>query len=267
MAVEIKTVVADSFSMDYFCFGKGDQPLVILPGLSIQSVMGAADAIAQAYRSLEDIFTIYVFDRRSDLPENCSIKDMAEDTVRAIEAVGLKSIYLFGASQGGMIAQLIAVGYPGLVRKLIIGSSASEVDDGQFSVIGEWIKKAKEKDKAGLFLDFGEKIYAKDFFESNRDALIMLAETVTDEELRNFIISAEGIEGFNITSELHKIMCPVLAIGVYGDKVLGENAALKIADAFSGRDNFTLFMYHDYGHAAFDTAPDYRKRLYDFFME
>ena len=95
----------------------------------------------------------------------------------------------------------------------------------------------------------------------------MLAETVTDEELRNFIISAEGIEGFNITSELHKIMCPVLAIGVYGDKVLGENAALKIAGAFSGRDNFTLFMYHDYGHAAFDTAPDYRKRLYDFFME
>ena len=67
MAVEIKTVVADSFSMDYFCFGKGDQPLVILPGLSIQSVMGAADAIAQAYRSLEDFFTIYVFDRRRNI--------------------------------------------------------------------------------------------------------------------------------------------------------------------------------------------------------
>ena len=261
------TVVTDKFKMNYFCFGEGKKDLVILPGLSLKPVCNFAEAVENEYSIMKKDFTVYVFDRRSDLPENCSIKDMAEDTVKAIEAVGLKSIYLFGASQGGMIAQLIAVEYPGLVRKLIIGSSASEVDDGQFSVIGEWIKKAKKKDKTGLFLDFGEKIYAKDFFESNRDALIMLAETVTDEELRNFIISAEGIEGFNITSELHKIMCPVLAIGVYGDKVLGENAALKIAGAFSGRDNFSLFMYHDYGHAAFDTAPDYRKRLYDFFME
>ena len=43
-AIEIKTVQTDGFEMEYFCFGHGKEPLVILPGLSVQSVMGAADA-------------------------------------------------------------------------------------------------------------------------------------------------------------------------------------------------------------------------------
>lgn len=69
MSISIETVKTDRFSMDFFRFGNGDKPLVILPGLSVQSVMGAADAIADAYRSLADCYTIYVFDRRTDLPE------------------------------------------------------------------------------------------------------------------------------------------------------------------------------------------------------
>ena len=68
MGIPIETVHTKSFAMDYFRFGKGRKTLVILPGLSIQSVMGAADAVAAAYRSLEDSFTIYVFDRRADPP-------------------------------------------------------------------------------------------------------------------------------------------------------------------------------------------------------
>ena len=58
MGIPIRTVQTETFSMDYFCFGRGATPLVILPGLSIQSVMGSADAIENAYRSLEDRFTL-----------------------------------------------------------------------------------------------------------------------------------------------------------------------------------------------------------------
>ena len=61
--MEIKTIHSANFSMDYFHFGHGEKTLVILPGLSVQSVMGAADAIAEAYRPIEDKFTVYVFDR------------------------------------------------------------------------------------------------------------------------------------------------------------------------------------------------------------
>ena len=37
---EVSKVVTQDFSMDYFKFGNGKRNLVIIPGLSIQSVMG-----------------------------------------------------------------------------------------------------------------------------------------------------------------------------------------------------------------------------------
>ena len=62
--MRIETVHTPDFSMDYLRFGSGERTLVILPGLSVQSVMGLGDAIAAAYRPLEEKYTIYVFDRR-----------------------------------------------------------------------------------------------------------------------------------------------------------------------------------------------------------
>ena len=50
--------------MDFFRFGHGKETLVILPGLSVQSVMVFADAVAEAYQRLANDFTIYVFDYR-----------------------------------------------------------------------------------------------------------------------------------------------------------------------------------------------------------
>ncbi len=55
--------------MEFFRFGHGEKTLIILPGLSVRSVMGAADTVASAYKSLEDTFTIYAFDRHEALPK------------------------------------------------------------------------------------------------------------------------------------------------------------------------------------------------------
>ena len=46
MSIQIETVKTDAFTMDYFQFGQGKETLVILPGLSVQSVMDSADAVA-----------------------------------------------------------------------------------------------------------------------------------------------------------------------------------------------------------------------------
>ena len=95
--------------MDYFSFGRGKKTFVILPGLSIQSVMGAAGAVEAGYAAFSEDFTVYVFDRRLDLPPVYRIEDMARDTAEAMRALSLSDVYLFGASQGGMIAQVIAI--------------------------------------------------------------------------------------------------------------------------------------------------------------
>jgi pimeloyl-ACP methyl ester carboxylesterase len=46
------------------------------------------------------------------------LRDMAQDTVGLMDALGIKSAHLVGASMGGMIAQEIAISFPDRVRSL-----------------------------------------------------------------------------------------------------------------------------------------------------
>ena len=262
---QIETVETERFSMDYFCFGEGERTLVILPGLSVQSVMGSADAVAEAYQPLAEEFTIYLFDRRKELPDPYSIHEMAQDTAEAIRALGLEDICLFGTSQGGMIAMEIAVEYPELVEKLALGSASARVEEAEFETIEHWIELAKAGDPAALYLAFGEALYPQELFEQSRDLLLAAAETVSEEDLERFVILAEGIRSFDITEELDRIACPVLVLGSKDDRVLGGEASELIAEKLGEEADCELVLYDGYGHAAYDLAPDYKERLLNFF--
>lgn len=262
--IPIERVECQDFAMEYFRFGTGARTLVILPGLSVQSVMASAEAVAAAYASFAEDYTIYVFDRRETLPETYSVAEMARDTAEAMQALGLKDAYLFGASQGGMMAQVIAIEAPELVHKLVLGSTTAHVKPEDEPVFDEWIRLARAKDGPALYDAFGRAIYPEAVYAQYRDMLRSAGETVTDEEFRRFIILTEGIRGFNVTDQLDRIRCPVLVIGVYEDAVLESDATMEIAVKLDEKPGFSLFLYTGYGHAAFDTAPDYRARMLRF---
>ena len=264
MSIQIETVKTDAFTMDYFQFGQGKETLVILPGLSVQSVMDSADAVAEAYQLLTDDFTIYVFDRRKELPAIYSVYEMAQDTAEAFRALGLNQMCLFGASQGGMIAMEIAIEQPELVQKLVLGSTSACVAETQYRTVEKWIQLAKAGNTMDLYLGFGETLYPQDVFEQSRVLLAKAAKCVTDEDLNRFIILAEGMKNFDVTNDLEKIACPVLVIGSIDDQVLGADATAQIAEHLNKRSDFELYMYDGYGHAAYDTAPDYKERILRF---
>lgn len=264
--IQIETVKTDSFSMDYFQFGKGEKTLVILPGISVQSVMGSADAVAEAYQSLTNDFTIYLFDRRKELPASYFVYDMSKDMTEVFHALELDDIYLFGVSQGGMIAMDIAIENPELIHKLVLASTSSCITEEQFQTISEWLALAKAGDKEGLYLSFGEAVYPKELFEQSENLLIEAAKTVTDHDLERFMILAEGLKNFDVTEDLNKISCPLLLIGSKDDQVLGADAIEVITKQFKERSNFELYMYDGYGHAVYDTAPDFKERILQFFV-
>lgn len=263
-AAVVDTVETESFAMDYCKFGSGDRALIILPGLSIQSVMGSADAIAQAYQSLAEDYTIYVLDRRKELPPVYTVNDSAEDAVDALKALGLEKVSIFGASYGGMEAMILAAAYPEMVDKIIVASTSADLTAEEFQTVSGWVSLAKAGDAEGLYLAFGEALYPEEVFEQSRQLLIDAAKTVTEEELGRFIILGEGMEGYDITDQIGQIRCPMLAIGDRQDQVLGGSATEKIGEYMSGNENFELFMYDGYGHAVYDLAPDIKDRMKDF---
>ena len=262
------TVHTYRFRMNYFRFGKGEKTMVILPGLSVQSVIGSAEAVADEYAAFSDEYTVYVFDRREDLPGSYTVEEMARDTAEAFRLLGLSDIDLFGASQGGMIAMVIAQEHPELIHSLVLGSSSCRVTDEQYSVIDEWAGFARAGDAKGLYLSFGEKVYPEDIFLQYRDVLISMAETVTEKELSNFIILAEGTKGFDVSGSMDRIKCPVLSLTSDDDIVLGKEAGELIAELMKDSPLFSCYTYSGYGHAVYDTAaPEFQQRMLSFFSE
>ena len=263
--MRIDTIRTESFSMNYCRFGQGEEALVIIPGISVQSVLGFAEAIAESYQALADDFTIYVLDRRNELPEPYSVLEMARDTAMAIQALGLGPVCLFGASQGGMIAMKIASDHPELVRRLVLGSTSAQVTEARYDQVFEgWADMARAGDAAALYLAFGEAIYPTPLFEQSRQLLLDASKSVTAEELRRFAIQTEGTRGFDIRADLEEITCPALVMGSRDDQILDAEASIQIAERIRDCE---LYMYDGYGHAVYDLAPDYRKRMKRFLVK
>ena len=265
MSIPIQNITTGEFSMDFFRFGEGEKTFVILPGISVKSVMGSADAVAKQYEVMNKEFTSYVFDRRKELPETYSVRDMARDTAAAMSALGLRDVYLFGASQGGMMAMVIAAEFPELVHALVLGSTSAEVTDEQFGELEKWLDMARRKDGEALYLAFGRALYPEKVYEQFKEFFAMTGRSVTDAEFERFVKMAEGTKGFDASGDLEKIGCPVLVLGASDDEVLGADASLAIAEKLKDRADCECYMYEGYGHAAFDTAPDYRDRILAFF--
>ena len=52
--------------MDYYKFGNGDKTFVILPGISIKSVLESKEAVADAYKAFGDDYTCYLVDYQTE---------------------------------------------------------------------------------------------------------------------------------------------------------------------------------------------------------
>ena len=252
--------------MDYLEFGSGKKTLVILPGLSVQSVLLSAEAIEKAYSPLANLFTVYVFDRRRELPPSYSIDEMANDTADALAAAGIVVACIFGASQGAMMAIKIAARRPELVEKLVLASAAERITDNDCALFEKWIEFAREGDAKKLYFAFGETIYPQAVLKELSAFLVDSSRNVTRDDLRRFIILAKAANGFDATLDLEKIACPTLVIGDTDDRVFGIKAAYAIFDRVKHNPGAELYVYHGYGHAVYDTAPDFKERILRFLM-
>ncbi|MCF0237297.1 MAG: alpha/beta hydrolase [Sphaerochaetaceae bacterium] len=257
------TVEFNGKKMDYCVFGSGERILVLIPGMSLGKVTGAVELISSSYSLLSNDFTIYLFDRVNDMYSGYSTESMAEDTVLAMKSLGLGKISIIGYSQGGMIAQLIAINYPELVDKLVIGSSASRINATTSNVVSSLIAMAKMGDIGSLTDTMADKLYTKTYNETYGVKAYYRENPPTQEDLERFTIMAEAVLSFNSYDSLSKINAPTLVIGVEKDEMVTGEASEEIAEKLS----CSLIMYKGYKHAVYDEAPDYKEILLKFLLE
>lgn len=256
-------VTISSGEIDYIAFGKGKRPLIMIQGLNTRGIKGSGLGLALMYRIFSKEFRVYLFDRRPTVTDKTTVREMASDVAEAMDAFGLKNASVLGVSQGGMIAQYLAIDRPDLVEKMVLAVTLSKNNETVISVINNWIELTKNGDFKGLVYDMAEKMYSKKYMKKYRPMLPLLAVLQKPKDEERFINLAKSCLTCEVYEELDKVRCKTLVIGGGEDKIVGKNAMPETA----GRLGCEALIYEMLGHATYEEAPDFNKRVYDFFVE
>ena len=256
-------LVLDHTDMYYVCFGHGSKNLVVLPGLSdgLTTVKGKALFLRGPYKRFLTEYTVYMFSRKNDMPEGYTIRQMAEDQALAMKKLGLSRAMVLGVSQGGMVAQYLAIDYPEMVEKLILAVTAPNANDVVKDAVGAWIEMAKQNDHVRLMVDTAEKVYSKPYLEKNRKLFPLVARFTKPESYERFFRNAYAILGFDAREELFKIACPTLIIAGEDDHTVGNEAPFVINRGIPGSE---VYIYQGLGHGAYEEAKDFYDRVFNF---
>ena len=198
-----------------------------------------------------------------------TIKEMAEDAIDFIKALGFKQIDILSFSMGGMIAQELLELEPTLIRKVILTGTGPRGGKGI-----ENVTKISNQDlvraiftlkdvKTYLFFTrtLNGKRKAKEFLarikerKHNRDKMISLKGYLTQ-------LKAINRWGKSTPADLSKIKQPILVVNGEADRMVPTENSYDLVQRLP---NSKLVIYKDAGHGAiFQYHQEFTKEVLAF---
>ena len=138
--------VEDGTRIHYEVTGRpGATPILMIQGLGASKNAWNLQRIAMATR-----FRSISLDNRgagrSDKPtQPFTLEQMADDAIAVLDAAGVETAHVVGASMGGVISQIIAVKYPHRVRSLTLVCTACRNHPWRQELLQSWAHTAEEK--------------------------------------------------------------------------------------------------------------------------
>jgi len=82
---------------------------------------------------------------RSDKPlDTYSLEQMAMDAVAVLDAAGIETAHVVGASMGGAIAQMLTIGFPERVRSLTLACTSCRNHEWRRELLASWGESARQ---------------------------------------------------------------------------------------------------------------------------
>lgn len=125
-------------------------PLLFLSGLG-----GDVRAFGATIRHFSGRFRAITLDARDAgrsgrMVGEYTLEDVAEDVAGWLKEHSISRVHVVGHSMGGLVAQVLAAGWPGLVSSLVLASSHAGGDPWRRAVVASWISM-REHASAGEF--------------------------------------------------------------------------------------------------------------------
>jgi 3-oxoadipate enol-lactonase len=195
---------SDGIRIRYDVVGRRDaEPLLMIQGLGADSRGWILQRLAFLRR-----YRVITFDNRgvgrSDKPMGpYDLERMALDAIEVLDAAGVGSAHVMGASMGGLIAQILAVRHPERVRSLVLACTACRHQGWRRWLLEQWAEEAR---------DHGMRPWAKH----------NLRWIVGPRSLRRFAPAFNALSGVFVSAPVHAFIAQVRAILDADDSLLDE---------------------------------------------
>ena len=256
-------IAIDGTSVSYITFGKGDKNLIMIPGVGegLKTIKGYAIPFSILYKKYANDYKVYLFSRRDKLPEGFTTEDMANDIIRHMETLNIDKADIMGVSQGGMIAQYVAINAPDKVNKLVLVVTVPRPNKILEDSVNNWLEMSKNKEFKRIMVDTAEKSYVGKYLDRSRKIYGLLGIYGKKATFDRFNVEANACLSHNSYNKLNQIKCPTFIIGAKQDKALGIEGSKELNE---GITNSELYVYEEYSHGVYEQAKDFNDRVLSF---
>lgn len=233
----------------YIRMGNGPHTMLVIPGTQVDNVdpgFIVKNTYQAAYANFSRDHTLYLVNRKRDLPATYTSEDMAADYVRVLHEIGPARV--MGLSAGGLMAQHVALQAPEFVQKLALVVTAARLsDDGRrfaerliaLAEGGRWVDIEAEL-AAGLFVNARSQRIMRRIMGIVGKAFVSPPRYGHD-----FITTLRADLNFDSRPLLPTLRVPTLILGGSMDVFFPAPLLREIADLLP---NATLKIYQGAGH-------------------
>ncbi len=243
--------------LPYNRLGGGPRRLVAFQGLFPENrpLSGmTASMLLAPFKPLAQRYTVYAVNRRPGLPRGYTLADMARDYAAMVQGEFGGPVDVVGLSTGGSIAQVFAADHPGLVRRLVLYSSACRLGEEGRRSQRRLARLAAERRWGAVmaeglaFMFLPRSGLARQVTRPlvwGVRALAGLLSPAPDSPL-DYIVTIEAEDQFDFRPRLGEIRAPTLVIGGARDPFYSPGLFRETA---AGIPNARLALYEKAGHA------------------
>lgn len=207
--------VADGTRIHYEVTGRtGATPVLMIQGLGASKNAWNLQRIAMATR-----FRSISLDNRgagrSDKPtQPFTLEQMADDAIAVLDAAGVETAHVVGASMGGVISQIIAVKYPHRVRSLTLVCTACRNHPWRQELLQTWAHTAEQKGMIEVGKEAAQWVMSPRSFRRLVPAFTWMGPLAALRPRRSFVSQIRAILDTreNLVDELSSITAPTMVI-------------------------------------------------------
>ena len=258
----LNTIHIRDYDATYLKFGDGDSPLVFIPGLAYITLPAQVERRAEYALNYAPDFTCYFIERRPNLTQGYTTRQMAEDVFDFTRALNLDKVCVEGTSQGGMIAQWLAIDHPEVVEKLVLTVTLSRPNE-EIKTTSKWLEVLKTQGGEAALKQMAKDAYSERYLEEHGEDPFEAPPAEFARPIDQYEILQKACLTHNSYDELEKIDCPTFVIGGWKDRIVSGIASVDIAEKL----HCDIHMCPELGHALDEEDPLYHARVRDWFLQ